>query len=246
MDYARFLEDIQAQYGDKISRSIETSKVYKEFVDGVPSDKTQCECVLLPTDSVSGAMETAMGRTCILNFASYKRPGGGFLRGNTTQEESLCGVSTLYPVLKSFEQSYYNVNRLDLNRGMYTDKAIYSRDVVFFPTGHTPRDFDVLTCAAPNFSSGRRFGSVSREENYEYLAKRIRFIFDIAESEGVDCFVVGAWGCGAFKQDPGQVAKLLLNACNNTSIKRVVFAIPDADGKKFSAFDYVFKHSGLC
>ena len=47
----------------------------------------------------------------ILNFASYKNPGGMFLRGSTAQEEALCHESTLYNVLIKFNDTYYKSNR---------------------------------------------------------------------------------------------------------------------------------------
>ena len=42
-------------------------------------------------------------KVCILNFADTIKPGGGYFKGYTTQEEELCFNSTLLPVLEAFK-----------------------------------------------------------------------------------------------------------------------------------------------
>ena len=77
-------------------------------------------------------MLAAEGKTDIgvLNFASAKNPGGGFLNGAQAQEESLTVSSTLYPTLTAHEE-YYKENRAHSSM-MYLDYGIYSPEVVFF------------------------------------------------------------------------------------------------------------------
>ena len=91
--------------------------------------------IIAPTDTVSAIFQYTSeqdGKIAALNFASYKHPGGMFIKGSSAQEESLCHASFLYNVLKEFEDSYYKENRKNLNRSLYTNKALYSPNIKFF------------------------------------------------------------------------------------------------------------------
>lgn len=77
-------------------------------------------------ETFDAALKYGEGKTCVLNFASFKNPGGGFLKGTVAQEEYLCQNSTLYNVLSRFT-SYYEKNRLS------TNDALYSPGIVVLP-----------------------------------------------------------------------------------------------------------------
>ena len=86
-------------------------------------------------------------------------------------------------------------------------------------------DVDVITCAAPNL----RFGDVviSNDALKQLHKKRLRRILDIAISNGVENIVLGAFGCGAFKNDP----KIVSDAAAETledylfAFKTIEFAV---------------------
>lgn len=179
-------------------------------------------------DSVDAIFRTGYpNKVCVLNFASYKHPGGGFMQGAMAQEEALCHASTLYPVLKAFESSHYAENGKCLNRGLYTNTALYSPNIMFFREGQPDTLADVLTCAAPNYSVALRYGKFTAEENASTLSQRIEFIYRIVASRHVDTFIVGAWGCGVFKQDAEVVAELFLKVLAKcTPCAKLVFAVP--------------------
>lgn len=163
-------------------------------------------------------------KTAVLNFASAVNPGGGVKYGASAQEECLCRCSTLYPSLDMPQMwdNYYSVNRA-MNDIRHTDACIYSPGVVVFKTDErAPQPMerkdrfsvDVITCAAPNLRDvpavyDPKTGEYVRMEPdklYELHLKRARHIFHIAAANGVDMIVTGAFGCGAFRNDPGIVA----------------------------------------
>ena len=150
----KHLKAIETEFSGEILHSIENTKVYSpdSFGGGdfpVAKHKTT-EYSICDLDSVSAAYKYGKeGKTTgILNFASYKHPGGGWIIGAMAQEEALCSESTLYPVLKA-QQSFYDQNVQNMNKGLYINRALYSPDVVFTHDNKV-RTFDVITCAAPN------------------------------------------------------------------------------------------------
>ena len=223
------IADMHARYENETVESIRNSVVYKNDDNIRPSNavsNTTPQIIVADMDSVSGAVKYHVGKTCILNFASYVAPGGGFINGAWAQEEALCHESNLYNILKEHE-SYYMWNRNNLNNHLYTNRAIYSPDVIFEHEGKK-HVFDVITCAAPKLAEAYRSDEVSAEDNTEALRSRIQFIFDILAQQEVEVVILGAWGCGVFKQDSHEVAALfeefIENGANTT--ERVVFAVP--------------------
>jgi len=204
----KWTEQMEAMHAKGIRESIARTKIYGDFTN-FSERKGNAGSLFMEIfegDSVSAVLKYAKSdkKTAVLNFASYKFPGGGFLAGSRAQEEALCHESYLYNVLSAFDTSYYARNREDMNRGLYRDKALYSPDILFLRDGLT-KHCDVLTCAAPNFSVASRF--VEKDKNDLVLRRRIRFVLSIAKNENVDTLILGAWGCGVFQQDPNTVAK---------------------------------------
>lgn len=199
------------------------------------------EIIFANTDTVTGMFNYKMDKTAILNFASYKNPGGMFLNGSSAQEECLCHASFLYNVLRRCSD-YYEWNNLHKNRAQYMDRAIYTPDIVFTSRGVI---CDVITCAAPNYTAGKKYGHVTKEENSRNFRGRIRFIRDVAEAENVDTLIAGAYGCGVFGQDPEEAAAFFAEAFKETSIKRIVYAVPGHD-RNAEAFRHAFATRKVC
>lgn len=166
----------------------------------------------------------------LLNFASARNPGGGFLNGAKAQEEDLCRCSGLYPSLpRHFD--YYKANR-DRPSLLYTDHAIYTPRVPFFRVRgrgdllDEPFLASVITMPAPNTGPYlRRDGDpVPLEQAFE---RRWRNVLAIARDQGHRVLLLGAWGCGAFGGDPTMAAQTAARALAvDGDFDRVVFAIP--------------------
>ena len=164
---------------------------------------------------------------CILNFASYKNPGGKFIEGSSAQEECLCHASFLYNVLLGLDKTYYAPHREKgaSNRALYTNEAIYTPNVIFNYNGIEFK-CNVLTCAAPNNAAARRYYDVDPKENATVLYDRITFIRKILQINNVQTAILGAFGCGVFGQDPNMVAQYMNNLFTNSTIDTIIYAIP--------------------
>lgn len=238
---AAHTHDMMIKYEKETTESVKNSKIYysKDEISNVrESDSTTCHPAieLWDKDSVTAARlirtEYPDSKICILNFASYKNPGGKFIEGSSAQEESLCHTSNLYNILLRFDKVYYAPHREKgaTNRSLYYNEAIYTPDVIF-----SDNKFDVLTCAAPNWSAASRFG-VSLEENNKALKSRIEFIKSILEENKVDIAILGAWGAGVFGQDPATVASYFKTEFYHSSISIIVYSIPDKNSINYRAF----------
>ena len=180
-------------------------------------------------DTTDGALMSSFEEPiAVLNFASYKNPGGGFLKGSSAQEESLCHASYLYNILRELV-SYYDWNNEHLNKGIYTNRAIYTYNVRFFDADGTSKVADVITCAAPNRSLLERYSAFTEEENAKALESRAKFLSIITQlsNPNLESVILGAWGCGVFRQNPNTVCTLLSQSFIHSNLKEIKFAIPD-------------------
>lgn len=236
--YNRMKED----YKEEIRDSVSNSTIYRGHLN-IQGFRAEQQDIVTDEDSVAACFNHREGRTALLNFASFNNPGGGFLGGSMAQEEALCHASFLCNVLENF-MWYYEENRKDPNRGMYYDRAIYSPDIRFFQNDQSIT-VDVITCAAPNHSVGLNSGKFSKEENTEALDSRIKFILEIATANSAETLILGAFGCGVFKQDAKEVATLFKKWLQEFQcFKKVVFAVPTMNKvskKNYEAFKQVFE-----
>ena len=165
-------------------------------------------------------------RTAVLNFASATNPGGGVEKGASAQEECLCRVSTLYPCLadQKMRASFYTPHRKNGNT-LHNDDIIYTPKVLIIKDDDhnmlaTPFLVDVISCAAPNlrerpsnqYNTGDTIKvQISDNELFALHEKRARKIFSSAIANGVEILILGAFGCGAFQNNPHIVAQAYKN-----------------------------------
>ncbi|MEE1032395.1 MAG: TIGR02452 family protein [Ruminococcus sp.] len=175
-------------------------------------------------------------KTAVLNFANAYHPGGGVTIGAMAQEECLCRSSNLYEALTIpyMVRHYYKWN--EKNTGdMSSDRIIYVPDVTVFKSDDTyPENLDtwfhvdVITCAAPYYDTQKK-KPVTIDKLTDVFEHRIRNILEVAIANDVDYLVLGAFGCGAFRNPPELVAsvfhKLLVEQGYAGYFEKVVFAI---------------------
>lgn len=240
-------KQMNEQFASEIEESVMNSKIYsKDFKATTPArNLEEADIALDAVGSVEAivACDSTDGKLAVLNFASYKNPGGMFINGSRAQEECLCHESFLYNVLSQIP-NYYDWNEKHKNRALYENRAIYSPNIRFEHSG-IEKYCDVITCAAPNFTAAAKYCNVDREENKKVLESRIRFVFEVAKQNQVDTLILGAFGCGVFGQNADDVAEIFINLLVTdyaTEFKKVIFAIPiiNNDSVNYSKFQNMF------
>ena len=167
-------------------------------------------------------------KVCVLNFASATNPGGGVANGSSAQEEAICRCTTLFPCLSTdyMWNVFYSPHRKAADP-LYNNDCIYTPDIcvfksdINFPKPIPKEDWwnvNIITCAAPNLRerpsnamnphAGDKAVKITPTELEELLTARIRRIFEITVANGNEVLILGAFGCGSFRNPPQLVAKV--------------------------------------
>lgn len=224
-----------------------TEKDIKDF----KTTPVNSEVLVWNTDTYSATVKARKmshhAKIAVLNFADYKDAGGGYMKGMMAQEEAICGQSDLYPVISQYGD-YYDFNAKHMNNGLYMDRALYTPDILWGLSTRPMAKSDVITCAAPRKSRGKYIKNVQAQKKYYHdannaMLKRMKFVKKLAEKQGADVLILGAWGAGAFGFDAKEVAQMWQKAfADGTSIKQVIYAIINdkRSNNAFKAFEDVF------
>lgn len=225
-------------------KAMKSNKVYKENfvarkknVKQVHKDIFNYLSVESNTTFNAAKKYLSYGKTAVLNFANPHYPGGGVHNGAMAQEECLCRSSNLYPCMsnKNVFDDYYLYHK-DMNHYFFSDRLIYTKGVtVFKDDSDVPQimpksewfNVDVITCAAPYIAKRKYTNKTALKELFK---GRIKNIFEAAIDNDVEVLILGAFGCGAFKNPPEVVAKAFHEVIEENDygsyFKKIVFAIP--------------------
>lgn len=141
-------------------------------------------------------------------------------------------------------EAYYRINRSQRSM-MYTDHAIYSPDVLFFRDGSftltkEPVKASVLTIPAVNMgqvlAKGEDVATARR-----VMRRRMELALAIFAEKGAKTLVLGAYGCGVFRNDPATIAswwKEILTEGMGQYFEAIFYAVLDHSKNKgcFTAF----------
>lgn len=237
-------------FSKEIAKSIENTEIYTEddcrkfIIYNLECEDDMSYMIHAEFDK-KGIVESILDRSrlknkiAILNFASYKHPGGSYLDGSSAQEESICHSSTLFPVLESFNDTFYNYNRENKNKALYTNRLLYSPNIVVIDeyTGKTVL-VDVITMAAPNRGAALKNG-VSEEEVEACMRERIICTLGVAKEHNVKTLFLGAYGCGVFKNNPDVVSRIFTEEMKKYPDMNYVFPIPDETNYKIFSDSFI-------
>lgn len=195
---------------------------------------------------IARVLSDGRGPVAALNFASAKNPGGGFLGGSQAQEESLARSSALYAsLMRAWE--FYERHRAGTSL-LYSDAMILSPGcpVIRDDGGallEEPRQASFITSAAPNAGAAANNTPELLPLIPDVFRRRSEYVLALAASQGYRRLVLGAWGCGVFRNDPRVVADAFADHLRRGAwvgrFERVVFSVLDtsASGETFAAFE---------
>jgi len=228
--------DDTKEYSSNMVDSVTTLHTFKDIVKcnnfNVDTFKMlHSMIVVVNSDSVSALSRFNTGKTCILNMASAKRPGGGVANGRVSQEECLFRCSNLTNVIST---ELYPLNDY---QGIYTKNAIFFKDNCYNYMKEIVAD--VVTVAAINLNND------SNNPNYENITKqKIRLMLSLAIENCVDNIILSAFGCGVFKNDPKIISQyfydILVTEKYSENFNTVMFAIINDDNSTANNYQ-IFK-----
>lgn len=247
-----------AELMDAIAHSVANQYMVaeEECLDKMTTDVSSTRYIVSGKRSFEAARDYKGKKVAVLNYANNLSIGGApYYAG--AQEESLCRCSTLLPCLRAMKEPFYQkhhdlymARKMDF---MGSDDLIYTPEVVVFKTDERtepvyprmmPREewfkVNVITCAAPQMQIAKRL-----PENYENVIRgRIRKILDVAAKEENEVLILGAWGCGAFKNPVEVIARVFVELLKDYDFETVEFALATRHDVQSSAFARVLREIG--
>lgn len=171
----------------------------------------------------------------VLNMASSFKPGGGVTRGALAQEEELFRRTTaclthdvmLYPL--NDESYIYSPVVTTLKDEHYAELPPHERVSYAMIT--------IAALRAPKVAGPR----YRHDEDRALMARKVRAMFQVGIRHGHDSLVLGAFGCGAYRNPPEAVCDLFREALAlyGRYFKRVGFAVlvaKEADQHNYDVF----------
>lgn len=245
-----------------------TTVFYEDDYPTFDASKTREMIITLSGDrSYQAAMklheENPEAKIAVMNFANAFHAGGGVTKGSGAQEECLCRTSTLYPLLyrRTLRDTFYKHHH-DLNTPKASDSLIYTAGVIVCKTDEDlPRRMekkdwvavDVITIAAPDLRDSSNIHAplvnggtyMNDAELFGYHVKRAIHMLTCAAAKGAEILVLGAFGCGAFQNNPEVVARAYVTALHEFPkvFSQIEFAAycPPGGSKNYDAFKNVFE-----
>ena len=235
-----------------ITRMEHETKFYKnEFrVDNIPTNEEETKIIVRNVDCLEEGVRLCREgyNPAILNMVSRRHPGGGVMLGAGAQEESLFRRTNLFRSLYQFTEYFINhvwykkyitpvstgeCYPLDRNfGGIYTPGALLFREDEQhgYKLMESPECLSFISVAGMNRPKIKDATHIA-DDLIEGTKNKMRTILRIGLRHGHDSLVLGALGCGAYRNPPSHIAKLFHEVFEEPEFKNkyrlISFAILD-------------------
>lgn len=226
-------------YSSEIPRVKNETIEYDTIIDVQNIDCLECAKILIE-DGYNPA---------VLNMASRRNPGGGVATGAGAQEETLFRRTNLFRSLYQFADyaGNYGVKQSHLHYpldrdfgGVYTPNAILFREdeKQGFRLMEKPIKMSFISVAGLNRPKLTADGTHIVESLVPAVKNKIRTILRIGIKNKHDSLILGALGCGAFRNPPRHVAQIFHDVLKEDEFRgrfcKIIFAILEDHNSRLS------------
>ncbi|CAG9317737.1 unnamed protein product [Blepharisma stoltei] len=221
-----FVDLIKDQDREALQRNMQIS--HPSDLTLPPFQMTNTRVIVYDGDCIeAGIQMKRLGfNPVILNMANTRTPGGGVTSGAGAQEESIFRRTNYFQHLK---------DNLAVRYPISLTGAVYSPDVVVFRDTEAsqyslfeePINLSFIACAAlrnPDLANQHY-----KPKDLETMRHKIRAIYSLSAANMHNCLILSAFGCGAYKNPPIEVARLFREQLETSEFQgrfeRVIFAI---------------------
>ena len=187
--------------------------------------------LVLNKDCLECAQRLHRLKPAVLNLADDNFPGGAVEMGSAAQEESIFRRTNIHRTL-NLQTGFYPLRNID---------TVYSPSVKIFKNRDgtlrtTMTDVAIITAPALRMPA-LVDGSLS-EKDANILKHKIRMVLEVALYNKHTNIILGAMGCGAWKNPPGDVARCFQEVLREYKkyFQTIIFAI-----LKVSQSDYLVR-----
>jgi uncharacterized protein (TIGR02452 family) len=208
--------------------------VFNKFTDRT----TPTEISVVDSGTFEAAQQYVLtSKTSCLNFANAEHIGGGWeavVNGPEiiTQEEDLFRRSNL-PELMFHNPDVQQFYPLTGVKGVFCNKVYVYKDSKLRPC--TTYETSVITVPA--------LVHPKTATEYQQSYSKVERIISIAAENRIEILILGAWGCGVFRNDPKIISMQFKSVLSlpkfQNSFKEVVFAIPNERSTNYQIFEYI-------
>ena len=174
---------------------------------------------------VAQGLTRTFSRVAVLNMASARSPGGGYRLGHGAQEEDLHRRSDAFRFTSEAASKFYPIHQKCVVSEGVTNMRGPSTDGYAFL--EEPFQVTMISCAAvsrPRLTRDRKYAD---QHDATTMFDSVRLIVQTAREAGCDAIALSAFGCGAFRNPPEEVAQMFAQvlSANSDVIKCAVFCI---------------------
>jgi uncharacterized protein (TIGR02452 family) len=225
--------------------SVQYSSDHIYFMLKLPSPRFETNVSVIHGDCLDAALSLPLDSKkdpLVLDMASMSLPGGGWRKASAAQEENLHRRTNLLHCL----EDPYRVNPtrkwdypIPQYGGVYIPGVIVFRgsESDGYPFLATPRSVSIVASAAlklpPTVTDPHTGEEVLDKKLARDTLRKIEGILSIAVENGHTVLILSAFGCGAYMNPPGHIARLFRQALQSPTYQgrfsQVIFAIIDSE-----------------